>query len=34
MAASLLATCSIAAAKDEEGKVVPMKLELKNPIIR
>ncbi|KAJ2932609.1 hypothetical protein H1R20_g4496, partial [Candolleomyces eurysporus] len=33
MAASLLATYTIAAPKDKEGKVVPMKLELKNPVV-
>jgi hypothetical protein len=34
MAASLLAICNRAAAKDREGGVVPMKLEFKNSIIR
>ncbi|KAJ2932187.1 hypothetical protein H1R20_g4913, partial [Candolleomyces eurysporus] len=33
MAAFLLATYNVSASKDEDGNVIPMKLELKNPAI-
>ncbi|KAJ2912893.1 hypothetical protein MD484_g7522, partial [Candolleomyces efflorescens] len=33
LGASLLATYDIAAPKDKEGKVIPMKLELRNPAV-
>jgi hypothetical protein len=34
MVSSLLATCTLTAAKDEQGKVIPMKLEMTNPILK
>jgi hypothetical protein len=34
MVSSLLATCTLTTAKDEQGKVIPMKLEMTNPILK
>jgi hypothetical protein len=34
LGASLLATYTVTAAKDEEGNMIPIKTEMSNPVIR